>query len=584
MGVVNVTPDSFSDGGLWLDADAAIRQGLALVADGADLVDVGGESTRPGAGRISAQEELRRVLPVVEGLADAGVVVSIDTMRAEVADEALACGAALVNDVSGGQADPAMPQLAADARVPFVAMHWRGASDRMEQLAVYDDVVADVRDELARRLEALVAAGVDEDRIVLDPGFGFAKRAEHGWALLAHLDALAALGRPLLVGTSRKRFLASAVAAPSSPTGTGGARRTGTPPPPPPPRWPRPPARGRCGCTRHVVPPTPSAWSRQSPRLAARRRRRRREHSFERQLRGSDRILLTGLVARGHHGVFDSERRDGQDFAVDVVLELDLRGAAATDDLTRTVHYGELARALADDVRGEPVDLLETLADRLLRTCLANPRVEAAEVVVHKPHAPIEETFGDVAVAVRRTREELFPPPRDGILALGSNLGDRERTLAAAVADLAGTPGLEVAAVSPVVETAPVGGPQQPDYLNAVVEVRGTLTPHALLGACLAVEARHGREREVRWGARTLDVDVITYGDLVLDGPDLVLPHPRAAYRAFVLAPWAALDPRASLPVPSLGPVARARVADLLADLPADGVRLRPDVVLEVPA
>jgi len=301
----------------------------------------------------------------------------------------------------------------------------------------------------------------------------------------------------------------------------------------------------------------------------------------------SDRIELMGLVARGYHGVFDSERRDGQDFAVDVVLELDLRGAAATDDLTRTVHYGELARALADDVRGEPVDLLETLAERLLRTCLANPRVEAAEVVVHKPQAPIEETFGDVAVAVRRTREELFPPPRNGVLALGSNLGDRERTLSSAVVDLAGTRGLEVVAVSPVVETDPVGGPEQPDYLNAVVAVRGTLPPHALLAACLAVEARHGRERQVRWGARTLDVDVITYGDLVLDGPDLVLPHPRAAQRAFVLAPWAALDPGASLPVPTLGPGARVRVADLLADLPSDssaGVRLRPDILLEVPA
>jgi dihydropteroate synthase len=212
MGVVNVTPDSFSDGGLWLDPDDAIRQGLALVADGADLVDVGGESTRPGAGRISAAEELRRVLPVVAGLADAGVVVSIDTMRSEVADEALASGASLVNDVSGGLADSGMPELAADARVPFIAMHWRGPSDRMEQLAVYDDVVAEVRDELAGRVEALVAAGVDEERIVLDPGFGFAKRAEHGWALLAHLDALVALGRPLLVGTSRKRFLADAVA------------------------------------------------------------------------------------------------------------------------------------------------------------------------------------------------------------------------------------------------------------------------------------------------------------------------------------------------------------------------------------
>ena len=300
-----------------------------------------------------------------------------------------------------------------------------------------------------------------------------------------------------------------------------------------------------------------------------------------------DRIRLTGLVAPGRHGVFERERRDGQDFVVDVVLELDLRGAAATDDLTRTVHYGELARALADDVRGEPVDLLETLAERLLRTCLANGRVEAAEVVVHKPQAPIEETFGDVAVAVRRRREEVFPPPRDGVLALGSNLGDREATLASAVADLARTPGLEVVAVSPVVETDPVGGPEQPDYLNAVVAVRGTLAPHELLAACLEVEARHGRERRVRWAARTLDVDVITYGDLVLDTPDLVLPHPRAGHRPFVLAPWAALDPRASLPLPALGPGVRARVADLLADagpLEAGGVRPRPDIVLEVPA
>jgi dihydroneopterin aldolase/2-amino-4-hydroxy-6-hydroxymethyldihydropteridine diphosphokinase len=287
--------------------------------------------------------------------------------------------------------------------------------------------------------------------------------------------------------------------------------------------------------------------------------------------------------------VFEHERRDGQDFAVDAVLELDLRAAAATGDLTRTVHYGELARALADDVRGEPVDLLETLAERLLRTCLADPRVEAAEVVVHKPQAPIPETFGDVAVAVRRTRAELFPPPRDGVLALGTNLGDRGATLASAVADLARTPGLEVVATSPVVETAPVGGPEQPDYLNAVVAVRSTLPPHQLLAACLRVEARHGRERRVRWAARTLDVDVITYGDLVLDTPDLVLPHPRAAGRAFVLAPWAALDPQALLPLPGPGggSSARARVADLLADagpLETAGVRPRPDLVLEVPA
>jgi dihydroneopterin aldolase / 2-amino-4-hydroxy-6-hydroxymethyldihydropteridine diphosphokinase len=296
---------------------------------------------------------------------------------------------------------------------------------------------------------------------------------------------------------------------------------------------------------------------------------------------GPDLITLTGLRVRGYHGVFPEERREGQDFVVDATVELDVRGAAATDDLTRSIHYGELATALADAVRRDPVDLIETLAERLARVCVADPRALAARVTVHKPQAPIREAFADVAVTVRRTRAELYPPPRQGVLALGANLGDRAATLAAAVRDLAALDGIDVLGVSPVVETDPVGGPAQPDYLNAVVAIRSTLTPHALLAACLAVERRHGRERRVRWAARTLDVDVVTYGGLVLDGPDLVLPHPRAATRAFVLVPWAALDPGAELP--AAGAAGGSRVADLLAALPAaatGGVRPRPDVVL----
>ena len=207
MGVVNVTPDSFSDGGAYLDADAAVAHGLALTAEGADLVDVGGESTRPGAERVTAEEERRRVLPVVRALTAAGAVVSIDTMRAEVAAEALSLGAVMVNDVSGGLADPEMAKTVAAARVPFVVMHWRGHSADMAARAVYGDVVADVVAELRGRLDALATEGVDPDQVVLDPGLGFAKTAEHNWALLAHLDALSALGRPVLVGASRKGFL-----------------------------------------------------------------------------------------------------------------------------------------------------------------------------------------------------------------------------------------------------------------------------------------------------------------------------------------------------------------------------------------
>ena len=217
MGVVNVTPDSFSDGGSWFETDAAIAHGLELVAQGADLVDVGGESTRPGADRVPAAEERRRVIPVVRELSAACVPVSIDTMRAEVAEAALDAGAVLVNDVSGGLADPGILAVVAAARVPYVLMHWRGPSVDMQSRATYDDVVADVRRELVVRIDAVTAAGVDPDQIVLDPGLGFAKNAEHNWSLLADLPALTSLGRPLLIGASRKGFLGQLLAADEQP-------------------------------------------------------------------------------------------------------------------------------------------------------------------------------------------------------------------------------------------------------------------------------------------------------------------------------------------------------------------------------
>ncbi|MET9430544.1 MULTISPECIES: dihydropteroate synthase [unclassified Streptomyces] len=217
MGVVNVTPDSFSDGGRWFDTTAAIKHGLELVATGADLVDVGGESTRPGATRVDEDEELRRVVPVVRGLAAEGVTVSVDTMRASVARRAVEAGAVLVNDVSGGLADPEMVPSVAAAEVAFVVMHWRGFSDNMNSLAVYDDVVAEVLAELRARLAAVVEGGVDPERIIVDPGLGFAKQAPHDLALVAHLADLRALGHPLLVAASRKRFLGHILAADGAP-------------------------------------------------------------------------------------------------------------------------------------------------------------------------------------------------------------------------------------------------------------------------------------------------------------------------------------------------------------------------------
>lgn len=207
MGIVNVTPDSFSDGGLYAAPAAGVARGLELRDSGADLVDVGGESTRPGARRPTEAAELARVLPVIEGLAAHGVAVSVDTMRAEVARRAVTAGAVLVNDVSGGLADAAMLPTVADLGVPYVLMHWRAHSETMQQHAAYDDVVAEVTGELAQRLDAAAAAGVDPSRVAVDPGIGFSKDTGQNWQLLARLDVLRALGRPVLVGTSRKRFL-----------------------------------------------------------------------------------------------------------------------------------------------------------------------------------------------------------------------------------------------------------------------------------------------------------------------------------------------------------------------------------------
>lgn len=228
MGVVNVTPDSFSDGGEHLDPDAAVAHGLALVADGADLVDVGGESTRPGAVRVTAEEELRRVLPVVTGLVAEGVVVSIDTMRAGVAEAALLAGATVINDVSGGLADEAMAQVVAAAGAPYVLMHWRGHSADMSSRAVYADVVTTVLDELQVRLDAIVAAGVEASQVVVDPGLGFAKDAGHNWSILGHLRDFTALGRPVLVGASRKAFLGALLASPDGSPRPAGAREAAT--------------------------------------------------------------------------------------------------------------------------------------------------------------------------------------------------------------------------------------------------------------------------------------------------------------------------------------------------------------------
>jgi dihydropteroate synthase len=214
MGVLNVTPDSFSDGGRYVTLDDAVAHAVQMRDEGADLIDVGGESTRPGAERVAASVETARVLPVIKALAAEGIVISVDTYRAEVAAAALEAGAHVINDVSGGLGDPDMARVARDAGCPWVLMHWRGHSKIMRELAVYSDVVGDVRRELLASVDAAVAAGVDPDQLVIDPGLGFAKTPEHDWPLLRQLSTFVELGLPVLIGASRKSFLGRLLAAP----------------------------------------------------------------------------------------------------------------------------------------------------------------------------------------------------------------------------------------------------------------------------------------------------------------------------------------------------------------------------------
>jgi dihydropteroate synthase len=229
MGVVNVTDDSFSDGGRYIEPARAVRHGLALVADGADIVDVGGESTRPGAVRVDASVEIGRVTPVVKELAAQGVTVSIDTMHAAVAKAALENGAAIVNDVSGGRADPDMARVVADAGVPWILMHWRSVQETQpHQVPRYVDIVGEVRDELLAAVDAAVAAGVDSGQLVIDPGLGFAKAARHNWTLLHALPELVGTGIPVLVGASRKRFLGALLAEPDGTPRPPEGRETAT--------------------------------------------------------------------------------------------------------------------------------------------------------------------------------------------------------------------------------------------------------------------------------------------------------------------------------------------------------------------
>jgi len=378
MGILNVTPDSFSDGGQFDSVQSAVDAATAMVAHGANIIDIGGESTRPGAERISLETELERVIPVIERLSAQGTYVSIDTMRSEVAAAAISAGARMVNDVSSGLADPDMFNVVARLGVPIVLMHWRGPSKTMQENIHYKNALVEVCAELQDRTKAALNAGIHRGNIILDPGIGFGKEAEHNWELLQNIDALLAIGYPVLVGVSRKRFLGALL------TDTEGSPRDVSS---------RDVAsaavsahllqHGAWGVRVHDVQATSDAYKALcaiNPDPAV------------------DSIELLGLREFGHHGVLEHERINGQYFSVDATLGLSISHAAHTDDLADTVNYAEVADSIRARIAGEPVDLIEKLAELIATDCLESPQVVFAKIRVHKPDAPIEGEFDDVIV------------------------------------------------------------------------------------------------------------------------------------------------------------------------------------------
>ena len=290
----------------------------------------------------------------------------------------------------------------------------------------------------------------------------------------------------------------------------------------------------------------------------------------------TDRIVVTGIRGTGYHGVFEHERRDGQEFVVDVAIERDLRRPGRSDDLVDTVHYGEIAAGVLARIEGDPFDLIEALGEVIAGDILARDGVDAVDVVVHKPQAPVGVPVSDVRVEIRRERGTRV------VIALGSNVGDRVTTLTDAVEQLAEVPRLAITAVSELVESDPFGGPDQPAYLNGVVLASFSGSPAALLRALHAIEHRNGRTREIRWGARTLDLDLVQFGvpgsdrERLSDTPALLLPHPRAHERSFVLVPWAQVDAEATVRVgPTVAHAIRG-VAELAAELGRAGIRHGP--------
>ncbi len=393
MGILNVTPDSFSDGGRYAGVDAAVARGVDMAAGGADVIDVGGESTRPGAEPVAAAEELHRVIPVIEALArEVQVPISIDTAKAAVAVAAIQAGAVIVNDVTALRGDPRMAATVAGSGAGLVLMHMLGEPRTMQKNPRYGDVVAEVGAALAAWAKGAEVAGVERDHIVIDPGIGFGKTLEHNLLLMKHLPALAALGYPVLVGPSRKSFIHAALGLPMSERLEATAAAVA---------WSV--AQGANLVRVHDVTEMVRVV-----RMTEAIRDAGAGFGEEEEEPGpppvSDKVIIRGLTVFGYHGIHPHEQAQGQDFVVDIEAYLNLRPAGRSDDLDETVDYSDLSRRAAAIVASERFNLIEALAERLAAEVLEDPLVGRTVIRVSKPGALPGRNVETVLVEIERHR------------------------------------------------------------------------------------------------------------------------------------------------------------------------------------
>ena len=514
MGILNVTPDSFSDGGKWNSMDNALRHAEAMIAEGADILDVGGESTRPGHTPVSAEEEAARVLPVIEALnSHFDVPISVDTFKASVAEVSLQAGADLVNDVWGLKYDPQMASVIAKYNAACCLMH-------NKEKAEYNNFLVDMLAETQECVNIARRAGISDEKIILDPGIGFGKTYEMNLEAMNHLELFQQLGFPVLLGTSRKSMIGLALDLPVDQRveGTIATSVIGV-------------MKGCAFVRVHDVKENKRAVQMTEAILG-----RHMEYFM-------DKIEIKELEIFANHGVFPEENVLGQKFVISATLYTSTRTAGLTDDLTASIHYGEVSQMITRFVQEHTYKLLETVVENLARMLLLTlPSLQKVTLKIEKPWAPVGLPLKTVSVEITREWHTAY-------IALGSNLGDKQKYLDDAVQGLADTEDCIVEQVSDYLVTEPYGGVEQDVFLNGALKLRTLLTPEELLDRLHELEQAAHRERIVHWGPRTLDLDILLYDQMIIDTPVLHVPHIDMENRDFVLIPLTELAPYYRHPV-----------------------------------